>query len=143
MSSPFQISYYSALPTAQICSIPHSKSLFFFSFFFFFFFSLLPIAHIFSLSHSKFQIFSTTNRHTKFKHQTLSQPKSQTTTNIQMYRKPKTKPKPTNIANPTQIRAFTSGIQIRSRRSSLGASWHDMTRQICGSHKLNEITILP
>ena len=137
MSSPFQISYYSALPTTQICSIPHSKALFFFFFF------LLPIAHIFSLSHSKFQIFSTTNSHTKFNHQTHSQPKRQTTTNIQMYRKPKTKPKPTNIANPTQIRAFTSGIQIRSRRSSLGASWHDMTRQICGSHKLNEITILP
>ena len=29
-----------------------------------------------------------------------------------MHRKPKTKPKPTNIANPTQIRAFTGGIRI-------------------------------
>jgi len=29
-----------------------------------------------------------------------------------MHRKPKTKPKPTNIANPTQIRAFIGGIRI-------------------------------
>ena len=30
------------------------------------------------------------------------------------------------------------------KREPLGAScWHDMTRQSCGSHKLNEITILP
>ena len=31
----------------------------------------------------------------------------------------------------------------RKKRESLGASWHDMTIQICGSHKWNEITILP
>ena len=36
LSSPLQISYYFALPIAQICSIPHSKSLSFFFFLFFF-----------------------------------------------------------------------------------------------------------
>ena len=33
--------------------------------------------------------------------------------------------------------------ESQRRRELLGASWHDMTRQICGSHKWNEITILP
>ena len=65
LSSPLQISYYFALPIAQICSIPHSKSfsLFFLSlthcpYFLSFplqisYYFALPIAQICSITHSK------------------------------------------------------------------------------------------
>ena len=33
--------------------------------------------------------------------------------------------------------------ESEKEREPLGASWHDMIRQICGSRKWNEITILP
>ena len=55
LSYTLQISNCFALPMAQICSLPHTKS--FFSLSLSLSLSLLPIAHIFFISHSKFQIF--------------------------------------------------------------------------------------